>query len=82
MELIKPKVVVCLGSTAAQAMLGRQFRVTRQRGEFMQLARGGVITATIHPSAILRAPDDVSREHEFQGFVGDLKKVAAMMREL
>jgi DNA polymerase len=82
LEVVNPKVVVCLGSTAAQAMLGRQFRVTRQRGEFMRLERGGVITATIHPSAILRAPDEVSREHEFQGFVADLRKVADEMRSL
>ena len=73
---VRPQIVVCLGSTAAQGLLGRQFRVTKQRGELFTSDLAPMITATIHPSAILRAPDEVSREHEFDEFVADLRRVA------
>lgn len=76
LEVVKPEVVVCLGATAAQALLGRQFRVTRQRGQFLRLAQGGFITATVHPSSILRAPDDRARETEMAAFIADLRLVA------
>ena len=79
---VKPKIVVCLGSTAAQGLIGKTFRVTKQRGEFFASDLAPFITATIHPSAILRAPDDVSREHEFDEFVADLRRVAEKLREL
>ena len=74
-DLVGPEVVVCLGATAAQALLGRDFRVSRQRGEFVPSPDGPLITATVHPSSILRAPDE-SREEEMAAFVADLAAVA------
>ena len=74
-DLVAPEVVVCLGATAAQALLGRDFRVSRQRGEFVSAAGGPLLTATVHPSSILRARDD-SREAEMAAFVADLAAVA------
>jgi uracil-DNA glycosylase len=75
-ELVRPKVVVCLGATAAQALLGRTFRVTKQRGEFFPQPEGHQITATVHPSSILRAPDAATREAELAAFTEDLRRVA------
>ena len=79
---VKPAIVVCLGSTAAQGLLGKTFRVTRQRGEFVASELGPLITATVHPSSILRAPDDVSRESALSDFVRDLRAVAEKLEEL
>jgi DNA polymerase len=73
--LVKPRVLVCLGATAAQALLGRTFKVTQQRGTFVPSALAPLVTATVHPSSILRAPDDESRRKEMRGLVTDLKKV-------
>ena len=73
--LVHPKVVVCLGATAAQALLGRAFKVTKQRGELFPQEAGHLITATVHPSSILRAPDSASREAEMAAFVADLRLV-------
>jgi len=75
-EVVKPRVLVCLGSTAAQALLGRKFRVTQQRGEFVPSPLAPLVTATVHPSSILRAPDDETRRAERARFVEDLSKVA------
>ncbi len=75
-ELVRPKVVVCLGATAAQALLGRTFRVTKQRGELFPQPAGHVITATVHPSSILRAHDPATRESEMAAFTDDLRQVA------
>ncbi len=74
--LVKPRVLVCLGATAAQALLGRGFTVTQQRGEFVASDLAPLVTATVHPSSILRASDDESRRREMQEFVADLAKVA------
>jgi uracil-DNA glycosylase family protein len=74
---IGPELVVCLGATAAQALLGRDFRVTRQHGEVMTSDLGATL-ATIHPSAVLRAPDDV-RDETYAGLVADLKAAAAWL---
>ena len=74
-ELVQPRVVVCLGATAAQALLGRTFKVTKQRGELFPQPAGHVITATVHPSSILRAPDAASRESEMAAFIEDLRLV-------
>jgi uracil-DNA glycosylase family protein len=74
--LVKPRALVCLGATAAQALLGRGFKVTQQRGEFVPSDLAPLVTATIHPSSILRAPDDDSRREEMRRFVADLKKLA------
>jgi len=76
MELVKPEVVVCLGATAAQALLGRNFRVTRQRGQLLPFGAAPCVLATVHPSSILRAPDDESRQREYELFVDDLRVVA------
>ena len=75
--LVKPRVLVCLGATAAQALLGKTFKVSRQRGEFVPSPLAPVVTATIHPSSILRAPDDETRREEMRRFVADLRKAAA-----
>jgi uracil-DNA glycosylase len=78
--LIKPRVLVCLGATAAQALLGRAFKVSKQRGEFVPSSLAPLVTATVHPSSILRAPDDESRHAEMERFVDDLKRVARRLR--
>jgi uracil-DNA glycosylase family protein len=74
--LVKPRVLVCLGATAAQALLGKAFKVSKQRGEFVESPLAPIVTATVHPSSILRAPDDEARREEMQRFVQDLKKIA------
>jgi uracil-DNA glycosylase len=71
--LVKPDVIVCLGATAAQALLGSAFRVTKQRGQLMASTLGAPIMATVHPSSILRAPDDESRKTALEGLVEDLR---------
>jgi DNA polymerase len=78
--VVKPKVVVCLGATAAQALLGKSFKVTERRGEFVATDFGPEAMATVHPSSILRAPDDAARHAETERFVEDLQKVAARLR--
>jgi DNA polymerase len=78
MHVIQPKVVVCLGATAAQAILGRQHRLTRERGKFVKHQWAPFVTSTIHPSAILRMPDEASRHSEYALLVADLKGVAAI----
>ena len=77
--LVKPQVLVCLGATAAQALLGKAFKVSHQRGGFVESALAPRVTATVHPSSILRAPDDASRREEMSRFVRDLRKVAAQL---
>ena len=74
--LVKPQVIVALGATAAQALLGAKFRVTQQRGQFLESSLALYIMATVHPSSILRAPDDETRRLEFRRFVDDLKKLS------
>jgi uracil-DNA glycosylase len=72
---LKPKVIVCLGATAAQSLLGRDFRVTQHRGEFLESPLVPIVMATVHPSSILRAPDEKSRREQMQSFIADLKKI-------
>ena len=79
---VEPKIVVCLGSTAAQALLGKTFRVTRERGQFFEGELAPLITATVHPSSILRAPDAAAREREMAEFIRDLRGVAEKLAEL
>jgi DNA polymerase len=82
LDAVKPKVVVALGATAAQALFGPDFKVTRQRGEFVSLDGNGTrATATVHPSSILRAQDDESRHEQMRAFVEDLRKVARELEE-
>jgi DNA polymerase len=77
--VVRPRVLVCLGATAAQSLLGKQFRVTKQRGEWVESDLAELVTATIHPSAILRQRDDESRHQEMDAFVNDLKRVASVL---
>jgi len=81
LELVKPDVVVCLGATAAQALLGASFRVTRDRGVWVDSDVAPNVIATIHPSAILRAEED-ERDAEMRRFVADLRTVARRIAEL
>ena len=76
LTVVKPRVLVCLGATAAQALLGRAFRVSKQRGEIVESTLAPIVTATVHPSSILRAPDDETRREEMERFVEDLRAVA------
>jgi uracil-DNA glycosylase len=73
MRLVKPKLVVCLGSTAGQAFFGPSFRVTRERGKVLSSKLAPRVVATVHPSSLLRQPDEVSRDREYARFVVDLK---------
>jgi len=74
---VKPRAIVCLGSTAAQALLGSKFRVSVQRAQFVKSPLAPLVTATVHPSSILRAPSDEARRAEMKRFVEDLKKIRA-----
>ncbi len=81
-SLIRPSIIVCLGATAAQALLGKEFRVTRRRGQFVSSALAPLVMATVHPSAILRAPDDQTRHREKQRFIEDMEQVARALQSL
>jgi uracil-DNA glycosylase family protein len=73
---VKPQAIVCLGATAARALIGPAFRVTKQHGELVESPLGAPIGATVHPSSVLRAPDDEAREVAFEGLVADLAAIA------
>jgi DNA polymerase len=79
-EAVGPRVVICLGATAAQSLLGKSFRITRQRGELFDSAWYAQLMATWHPSAVLRAPDAADRRRKREELVGDLKRAAAVLR--
>jgi DNA polymerase len=74
--VVRPAIVVCLGATAAQSLLGREFRVSKERGEFVRVDRGHLLMATHHPAAILRAPEEAARRQKREELVGDLRLVA------
>jgi uracil-DNA glycosylase len=74
--LVKPRILICLGATAAQALLGKAFKVSQQRGKPVESSLAPVVIATVHPSSILRARDDETRRAEMARFVEDLKTVA------
>ena len=76
LAVVRPQLVVCLGATAAQAFLGKKFKVTRERGKILTSPLAPRVLATVHPSSILRAPDDETRRLEMRRFIDDLKKVA------
>ena len=80
-EQVRPKVVVALGATAAQALMGRDFRLTQHRGELLESDIGPLVAATVHPSSILRAPDERARAEAMDAFVRDLGGVAVALRE-
>jgi uracil-DNA glycosylase family protein len=76
---VKPEVVVCLGATAAQALLGREFRVTEQRGQPHTSALAQLVVATVHPSSILRAQTSQDREREMDAFVADFARIKQLL---
>jgi uracil-DNA glycosylase len=80
LEAVEPDALVLLGATAAKALLGSSFRVTRHRGELLDSELAPILTATIHPSAILRAPDDAARAAEREAFAEDLGAVATALK--
>jgi DNA polymerase len=76
---LRPKIIVLLGATAALSLLGRDFRVTQHRGEFLQSELAPFVMATVHPSSILRAPDEQTRHDAMKQFITDLKKIARVL---
>jgi DNA polymerase len=78
-EEVRPRVIVAMGATAAQALMGRQFRVTEHRGELLETELGALVSATVHPSSILRSPDEGSRREALDAFVRDLTSVATAL---
>jgi uracil-DNA glycosylase len=75
---VGPRIVVALGATAAQALFGKSFRVTRERGRLIPFALAPYALATVHPSALLRAPDEAMRDSEIRRFIEDLRQIAAV----
>jgi uracil-DNA glycosylase len=80
LEVVQPDVLVCLGATAAQSLLGRQFRVTKMRGVPVESELAPNVVATVHPSSVLRAPDDAARQEAMRDFIRDLKAVAKLLK--
>jgi uracil-DNA glycosylase len=76
---VHPRVIVCLGATAARALLGSSFKVSMDRGRFVTSPLAPFVTATVHPSSILREPDPIARRQAMQAFVSDLRKVRAKL---
>jgi uracil-DNA glycosylase family protein len=74
--LVRPRAIICLGATAAQALLGRTFKVTAHRGALIESPLAPIVLATVHPSSLLRAPDADTRRRETERFVDDLRLVA------
>ena len=81
LRIVKPKLVVLLGATAAQTIFGSSFRVTRERGKVLSSKFAPKIVATVHPSSLLRQPDEASREREYRNFVADLRVASKAARE-
>jgi DNA polymerase len=81
-SVLKPEVIVCLGATAAQALLGRDFRVSVQRGQLVKSDLAPYVIATVHPSSLLRAPDEEARRIEMKRFIDDFKVVAKIIHTL
>jgi DNA polymerase len=79
LEVIKPEVLICLGATAAQALLGKDFRVSQRRGQLIASDLAPNVMATVHPSSILRAPDDQKRREAREQFTVDMRKVAELI---
>jgi DNA polymerase len=79
LQVVSPRVLVCLGATAAQALLGRQFRVTQSRGRWIDSPLAAYVMATVHPSSILRAPDAETRHAETSRFIADLGLVKSAL---
>jgi uracil-DNA glycosylase len=81
LRMVQPEVLVCLGATAAQSLLGKDFSVSRQRGQAIPSALAPTVTATVHPSLILRARDNRSRHGQMRALVDDLKKIAKLVKK-
>ena len=81
-RVVRPRAIICLGATAAQAIIGPKFRVSVQRGELVPSDLAEYVTATVHPSSILRAPSDDARSLERARFVDDLKRIRAALGEI
>jgi uracil-DNA glycosylase family protein len=81
-NLIQPRIIVCLGATAAQSIFGSTYRLTKERGRFVRNSWAPHVTSTVHPSAILRAPDEEQRHNEYERLVSDLKKVQHLWKRL
>ena len=79
LDVIEPTVLVCLGATASQALLGKDFRVSRQRGQLIESSLAPFVMATVHPSSILRAPNDEKRREAREQFTADMRKVAGVI---
>ena len=79
MRLVQPQVVVCLGATAAQSIMGKSFKVTKERGRAVKAPNGSTVIATVHPSSVLRAPDADARAQAEKDFFSDLRKVARQL---
>jgi uracil-DNA glycosylase len=79
-QIVRPRAIVCLGATASQALLGRAFKVTAHRGELLTSPLAPIVLATVHPSSLLRAPDDETRRRETEHFIDDLRAVARALR--
>jgi DNA polymerase len=79
LAVVRPRIVVALGATAAQSLLGKDFRVTRQRGQVLDSPLADHVVATVHPSSILRQRDDDARRAELAAFVADLRVVAKLL---
>jgi uracil-DNA glycosylase len=77
-RVVKPQVLVCLGATAAQSLFGRDFSVSRRRGQLVESSLAPYAMATVHPSSILRAPDTESRRQQMRAFINDLRQVARL----
>jgi len=82
LEVVKPRVLVCLGASAAQSLLGKDFRVSRQRGQVVDSNLAPAVVATVHPSSILRARDEESRSEQLNDFIQDLKFVARLAKSI
>ena len=80
--LTRPQIIVCLGATAAQALLGKDFSVIRQRGTFVPSSLAPYVMATVHPSSILRAPDEAARREQKRAFIADSRVAAGEIRKL
>jgi len=81
-RVIKPRAIICLGSTAAQSVIGPKFRVSVDRGKFVNSPLAQFVTATVHPSSILRAPTDEARRSETKRFIDDLRKIRRAIGEV
>jgi len=80
LDIVRPQVLVCLGASAAQALVGKSLRVTRDRGKLLESDLAPHVLATTHPASILRAPDEAARRAQREDFVRDLKKVAELLK--